>query len=70
MAQDQEEQKTAPRWGGKVLVLGLIILAISLIVTASTNDYSGVLVGAARGFATLVGITLAIVGLVGLILRR
>ena len=70
MAQDQEEQKTAPRWGGKVLVLGVIILAISLIVSYALYEETGSSGGLVFGFANLVGIALAIVGLVGLIFKR
>jgi hypothetical protein len=70
LAQDQKEQTTAPRWGGKVLVVGVIVLLIALIWIASTDDPTGLLVGAAQGMATLVGIALAIVGLGGLILKK
>ena len=70
MAQDQEAQKAARRWGGKVLVLGVIILAIAFFVSESSGDPTGLLVGLAIGVAGLAGIVLAIVGLAGLILKR
>ncbi len=70
MSESQEEQKTAPRWGGKVLVLGVIILAISLLVSYSLFDESGGGGGVVSGFANLVGIVLIIAGVGGLIFKK